>query len=63
MALLDIIIPEFVDEYETLTSAVCAVTVQRESRVAETVEGILCVHTDVVTPTIVGGTLIHWTNP
>ena len=56
-------IPESVEEYVTLTSAGCAITVQCESRVAETVEGILCVHTDVVTPTIVSGTLIHWTYP
>lgn len=54
---------ESTEEYVTSTIASSAVTVQRVSRVAATVEGILSVHTDVVTPTIVGGTLIHWTNP
>lgn len=54
---------ESTEVYVTSTIAGSAVTVQRVSRVAATVEGILSVHTDVVTPTIVGGTLIHWTNP
>lgn len=45
------------------TVAGCTVTVQSVPRVAEAVERIVSVHADVVTPTIVVGTLIHWTNP
>ena len=46
-------------KYVTFTIAGCAITVQSVSRDAEAVERIISVHTDVVTPTIVGGTPIH----
>ena len=44
------------------TIAGSSVAVECEPRVAETHEGILGVHTHMLTPSVVRCTLVHWTN-